>query len=67
MEAREIRAIRREVRMTQTQFAAVLGYSSRTQISVFETGLGTPSKQGVLLLRAVAEGYRPEGWPEAGV
>jgi DNA-binding transcriptional regulator YiaG len=63
MDACDIRTLRKNLHLTQAQFATALGYSSRTQITVFENGRGTPSKQGFMLLQAIADGYRPAGWP----
>jgi DNA-binding transcriptional regulator YiaG len=63
MDACEIRMLRKNLHLNQEQFATALGYSSRTQITVFENGRGKPSKQGLMLLQAIADGYRPAGWP----
>lgn len=59
----EIKQARRNLGLTQSQIAPLLGYGAQTRVSEIETGQQTPSASVVRLLRAYLDGYRPDDWP----
>ena len=58
-----IREARKSLGLTQTQFAAVIGYNDKTAVSALEAGTRNPSAAVVRLIRAYLDGYRPDDWP----
>ena len=59
----EIRAARKHLGLTQSQFAEVMGYSHKTYVSAMESDTRSMSDQGQRLLQAYLDGYRPKDWP----
>ena len=59
----EFRSLRRKLRRTQEQLAAVMGYGSQSRISEVEGGETVPAKAERLIL-AYISGYRPSDWPD---
>ena len=62
MDPAEFRAIRKDLGLTQTELAAVMGYSSQPVISAIENGGSVPALPE-RLIRAYEDGYRPDDWP----
>jgi transcriptional regulator with XRE-family HTH domain len=58
-----IREARKSLGLTQTQFAALIGYNDKTAVSALEAGSRNPSATVVRLIRAYLDGYRPDDWP----
>ena len=63
MDGQQIKAARKQLGLTQTQLAEVMGYSNDTYISRVETGSRGMSEQAQRLLQAYLDGYRPKDWP----
>lgn len=63
----EFRRIRHKLHLTQPQMAAVLGYEHGLTISYFECGRRPITFRLGLLMRAFAQGYRPEPWPKVKI
>ncbi|MGH1426197.1 MAG: helix-turn-helix domain-containing protein [Pseudooceanicola sp.] len=63
MTPEEFRQARHTLGLNQSHLANMLGYSSKTQISMIENGWENPSKSVLRLLRAYLDGYRPDDWP----
>lgn len=63
MDGQQIKAARKQLGLTQTQLAEVMGYSDNTHISRIESGPRDMSEQGCKLLQAYLDGYRPKDWP----
>lgn len=63
MTPEEIKAARKALGLTQAQLAQVMGYK-RTYLTNLEAGREVLGAQGVRLLAAYLEGYRPRDWPE---
>lgn len=59
----EIRALRKEWKLTQAELSSVMGLWQET-VSRWETGQTTPDPQSMRLLIAYTDGYRPADWPE---
>ncbi len=62
-----IREARKSLGLTQTQFAALIGYNDKTAVSAVEAGTRNPSDSVIRLIRAYLEGYRPDDWPAESV
>ena len=58
----EFRAIRKYLRLNQTELAAVMGYYGQSEISRIESGDVVPPLAG-RLIRVYEWGYRPGDWP----
>lgn len=63
MDGQQIKAARKQLGLTQTQLAEVMGYSDKTYVTAIETDKRSMSDQGQKLLQAYLEGYRPTDWP----
>lgn len=59
----EFREARRKLGLSQSQLAAVLGYSGGLRVSLVERGERNAGAAVVRLMRAYLDGYRPEDWP----
>lgn len=59
-----IREARKTLGLTQSQFAAVIGYNDKTAVSALEAGTRKPSDSVARLIRAYLDGYRPDDWPD---
>ena len=65
MTGAEIKAARSSLGLTQSQFAVVMGYTSKPYISDLESGRRADvSRQAEYLLQAYLDGYRPKHWPQ---
>ena len=64
MTGEEIRNARKQLGLTQAEFAVVMGFSSRPYISDVEAGRYELSPTALRLLQAYLSGYRPADWPE---
>lgn len=62
----EFREARQALGLTQTQLARVLRYSTSKPVSQIEAGRAAASAQVAALMRAFADGYRPDDWPGDG-
>lgn len=62
MKPSEIKEARKQLGLTQTEAARLLGYGSRTRVSEIESGSSRPSASVIRLLRAYLDGYRPQDW-----
>jgi transcriptional regulator with XRE-family HTH domain len=63
MDGQQIKAARKQLGLTQTQLAEVMGYVGKSYISTIESGSRGMSDQGQKLLQAYLDGYRPKDWP----
>lgn len=59
-----IREARKQLGLSQSDLARLLGLSSQTRIAEYEAGTRRPSRSAQLLLAAYAEGRLPLDWPE---
>jgi len=64
MTGEEIRNARKQLGLTQAEFAVVMGFSSRPYISYVESERYKMSDTAVRLLQAYLDGYRPTDWPD---
>jgi len=60
----EIRQARKQLGLTQAQFARVMGFRSRPYVSDVEADRYTLSDTAQRLLTAYLSGYRPGDWPD---
>jgi DNA-binding transcriptional regulator YiaG len=63
MTPEEIRKARRELGLSQSEMAAVMGLRGAPSVSEWERGIRIPSGHAVRLIRAYLDGYRPADWP----
>lgn len=63
MTPNEFRAIRQQLGLSQAGLAAILGYGHAMRVSEFERGARDVPHLLALLMRAYADGYRPQDWP----
>lgn len=66
MTGEDMKAIRKELGLTQSQMAAVLGYGHAMRISEFER---TQNRADIpyhtaMIMQALAYGWRPENWQD---
>ena len=63
MDGQQIRDARKQLGLTQTQLAEVMGYSGKSYVSQVEIGMKSIGGAAERLLKAYLAGYRPEDWP----
>jgi len=64
MTGEEIRNARKQLGLTQAEFAVVVGYPSKTYVSDVEAERYQVSRPVEKLVRIYLSGYRPADWPE---
>jgi len=59
----EVKQARKQLGLTQTQLAEVMGLTGKTYISKIENNTQPLGEVSIRLLKAYLAGYRPEDWP----
>jgi len=60
----EIRQARKQLGLTQAEFARVMGWTGAAYVSRIEGGSNPLSRTSCRLLTAYLSGYRPGDWPK---
>lgn len=63
MDGQQIKAARKQLGLTQTQLAEVMGMTDKSYISKLESGAVNLGRTSQRLLQAYLDGYRPKDWP----